>query len=78
MKLLVLLGLVAALSSCTIVNETLIIANGLATVKVINNKPKVRVSTGIDDCKWRGRIKLSDLSDGDHEIWIRCKIPFSM
>lgn len=64
-----------ALGGCTIINEELIILDGLVTVVVIDDKPKVRVSTGIKECKWRGRASLKV---DDYEVWVKCSIPFTL
>lgn len=71
-----LLGLFMA--SCTIIDEELIIANGLATVKMVDDRPKVRVATGVDECKWKARIEFHDLNEGDHEVWFLCEVPFKI
>ena len=75
--LLILAGVIL-IASCTIVQQELIILDGLATVKIINNKPKFRMATGLDECKWGGRVKLDDLDGGDHEITFKCKIPIKL
>ena len=75
---LILIVLISIISGCTIINEELRIANGLVTLKVIDNKPKVRLASGLEDCRWRARVQVHDLDNGNHEVWFICKIPFSM
>ena len=64
-----------ALGSCVIVNEELLILNGIVSIKVVDDKPKVKVSTGIKECKWRGRASLRV---DDYEVWVKCTIPFTL
>lgn len=72
----ILVGLVTLLLvGCTIRNEVLYVGGELLTVEMVNNKPKVRVGTGIDECRFRGRVQLSDLDDGEHNLNIECKVP---
>lgn len=71
---LLLIIVLLANTGCTIINEELIILNGLATVKVINNKPKFRLASGLEECKWSGRVEVDDLSDGNHEVIFKCKL----
>ena len=75
---LLFLVILLSCSGCAVRNETLYIAEGLVTMQIIDNKPKIRVASGLDDCKWRARVKVHDLDGGNHEIWLKCKIPFSM
>lgn len=58
------------LSACTIVDEKLIIANELVVVNFEENRPKVRVATGSEHCKWRGKYNI----DGHYYIGIECKV----
>lgn len=67
--------LIAALSGCTIINEELIILDGIVTMRVEDNKPKVRVATGIEACKWRGR---GSFAKDNYEVWVKCSLPFSL
>lgn len=64
-----------ALAGCTIVDEELRVMDGLVTLRVEANKPKVRVATGIEACKWRGRASLAK---DNYEVWLQCSIPFTL
>ena len=63
------------LTGCAVVDNELRIAGDLIVVSVINNKPKVRVSTGVDECKWRGTLSFQTY---DYELWVKCSIPFTL
>ena len=59
-------------TGCVMLDETLIIAGGLATIQIIDNRPRVRVSTGVEECKWRAR---GNLNQGDYAVHVQCRIP---
>ena len=78
MKSLIIIGILAGawiLSGCAFKNEELHIANSFVIVKMENNKPKVRVASGFDECKWRGKVHFES---EDYEIWLKCKIPLNL
>ena len=61
-------------TSCVrIHDETLYIAGDLITVQVNDNKPKVRVATGVDECRWRAKV---DIPEKEWELWFLCERPF--
>lgn len=66
--------LLYTLTACTIVDEELRIANELIIIRMENDKPKVRVATGLEDCKWRAKVEVNDLSDGEHELHLQCAV----
>lgn len=63
------------LAGCTIIDEELIVLDGLVTLRVEANKPKVRVATGIEACKWRGRASLAK---DNYEVLLHCSMPISL
>lgn len=69
------LGIWWQLTGCAFKNEELHIADSLVIVKMENNKPKVRVASGFDECKWRGKYHSTT---ENYEIWLKCKIPLSL
>lgn len=73
-SLIGIIGLISILSGCAIHDEVLYIGGDLITVRMQEGRPKVRVSTGIHNCKWRGRVSFSDMSEGNHQIWIKCRV----
>jgi len=70
-----LIGIAWQLAGCAIKNEELHIVDSLIIVKMENNKPKVRVASGFDECKWRGKVHFES---EDYEIWLKCKIPLNL
>ncbi len=59
------------LSGCAIKDESLIIANELVVVKMEDNRPRVRLATGLDDCKWRFR---GNLREGEFKVLFLCSM----
>lgn len=74
-KALLTISLLVGLSGCAIHDETMYIAGELVTIKFEDNRPKVRVSTGIEHCKWRGKAQIQS---ANYEVWMVCSIPWSM
>lgn len=73
--IILLIGLVGIwwqLTGCAVRDETLYIAE-VVEVRIENNKPKVRVASGFDECRWRGKVRLQA---EEYEIWFKCQIPF--
>ena len=62
--------------SCAVHDETLVVGGDLelVTVKFENNKPRVRVATGLDSCRWGGRYDIRQPSD--YEVKILCSVSF--
>lgn len=74
MKFLLMIFVVAVVvlsTGCVVHNETLYVAGELVTVRFEDNKPRVRVSTGLDECKWRAK---GNISEDDYSIRIECKV----
>lgn len=67
-----ILTLILLISGCSIHNETLDIGSGLLTVQMVDSKPKVRMATGIDECRWRGK---GNITEGEYEAHFQCSIP---
>ncbi|CAL9978671.1 hypothetical protein VPHD51_0106 [Vibrio phage D51] len=59
------------LSGCAIKDESLIIANELIVVKMEDNRPRVRLATGLEECKWRAR---GNIQEGEYEALFLCSI----
>ena len=74
MRWLMPILLVSLVGCVHIQDETLYVADGLITMQIVDNKPKVRVATGLDECKWRARVQVHDL-DADQQLWFRCRFP---
>lgn len=64
-------GVVVLSAGCVVRDETMYIAGDLVTVTVRDSRPRVRVSTGLDDCKWRAR---GNLNSEDYAVYIECKV----
>ena len=59
-----------ALSGCAIRDERLSIADDLVVINFEDNRPKVRIATGSDYCKWRGKLNV----ELHYFVGIECRI----
>lgn len=59
------------ISGCSIHNETLDIGDGIVTVKMVGNKPKIRAATGLEECRWRGK---GNINKSEYEVHFQCSI----
>ena len=62
--------LIPLLSACATHNGELRVLNGVITAKVENERLRVRVHTGVDECRWSGKYRK-----GDYQVQLQCTIP---
>ncbi len=67
---------VIALSGCMrIQDETFYMLGDIVSMKVEDNRLKARVSTGIDECRFKGR---GNVLENEYEVKVLCELPIDL